>query len=98
MSKWVLSPDRCFDPDPAQRSLARELYATVRDIPLICPHGHVDPALLADSNAGFGSPADLFIIPDHYVVRMLYAQGVPMEDLGIPTLDGTPVETDHRRI
>ncbi len=98
MSNWVLSPDRCFDPDPTQRSLARELYATVRDLPLICPHGHVDPALLADPNAGFGSPADLFIIPDHYVVRMLYAQGVPMEDLGIPTLDGTPVETDHRRI
>ena len=98
MSKWVLSPDRCFDPDPAQRSLARELYATVRDLPLICPHGHVDPALLADPGAGFGSPADLFIIPDHYVVRMLYAQGVRMEDLGIPALDGTPVETDHRRI
>ena len=98
MSHWLLSPDRCFDPDPAQRSLARDLYATVRDLPLICPHGHVDPALLAEPNAGFGSPADLFIIPDHYVVRMLYAQGVPMEDLGIPTLDGTPVETDHRRI
>ena len=98
MSNWVLSPDRCFDPDPAQRNLARELYATVRDLPLICPHGHVDPALLAEPNAGFGSPADLFIIPDHYVVRMLYAQGARMEDLGIPTLDGTPVETDHRRI
>ena len=98
MSNWILSPDRCFDPDPTQRSLARDLYATVRALPLICPHGHVDPALLADPNGGFGSPADLFIIPDHYVVRMLYAQGVPMEDLGIPTLDGTPVETDHRRI
>ena len=98
MSNWVLSPDRCFDPDPAQRSLAQDLYATVRDLPLICPHGHVDPALLADPNASFGTPADLFIIPDHYVVRMLYAQGVRMEDLGIPTLDGTPVETEHRRI
>ena len=98
MSNWILSPDRCFDPDRAQRSLARDLYAPVRDLPLICPHGHVDPALLAEPNAGFGSPADLFIIPDHYVVRMLYAQGVPMEDLGIPTLDGTQVETDHRRI
>lgn len=98
MNTWVLSPDRCFDPDPAQRSLARDLYATVRDLPLICPHGHVDPALLANPDGGFGSPADLFIIPDHYVVRMLYSQGARMEDLGIPTLDGTPVETDHRRI
>ena len=78
MSHWLLSPDRCFDPDPAQRSLARDLYATVRDLPLTCPHGHIDPALLAEPNAGFGRPADLFIIPDHYVVRVLYACRVPM--------------------
>ena len=96
--KWTLSPDRCFDPDPAQRDLARELYATVRQLPLVCPHGHVPPALLADPDARLGSPADLFIIPDHYVFRMLYSQGVRMEDMGVPTQDGTPVETDHRRI
>jgi glucuronate isomerase len=97
-SKWTLSPDRCFDPDPAQRGLARELYATVRQLPLVCPHGHVPPALLADPSARLGSPADLFIIPDHYVFRMLYSQGVRMEDMGVPTRDGAPVETDHRRI
>jgi glucuronate isomerase len=96
--KWSLSPDRCFDPDPAQRDLARALYATVKELPLVCPHGHVPPALLADPRARLGSPADLFIIPDHYVFRMLYSQGVRMEDLGVPTRDGTPVETDHRRI
>jgi glucuronate isomerase len=97
-SRWALSPDRCFDPDPAQRSLARQLYATVAGLPLVCPHGHVDPALLADPNARLGSPTDLFIIPDHYVFRMLYSQGVRMEDLGVPTVDGAAVETDHRRI
>jgi glucuronate isomerase len=96
--KWSLSPDRCFDPDPAQRDLARALYATVRDLPLVCPHGHVPPALLADPQARLGSPAELFIIPDHYVFRMLYSQGVRMEDMGVPTRDGAPVETDHRRI
>ncbi len=95
---WALSPDRCFDPDPAQRGLARQLYATVAGLPLVCPHGHVDPALLADPAARLGSPADLFIIPDHYVFRMLYSQGVRMEELGVPTVDGTAVETDHRRI
>lgn len=95
---WVLSPDRCFDPNPTQRDLARQLYDSVKDLPLVCPHGHVNPALLVDPNARLGSPADLFIIPDHYVFRMLYSQGVPMEDLGVPTRDGTPVETDHRRI
>jgi glucuronate isomerase len=95
---WTLSPDRCFDPNPAQRELARRLYAAVKDVPLVCPHGHVNAQLLADPDARFGSPAELFIIPDHYVVWMLYSQGVPMEDLGVPTRDGTPVETDHRRI
>lgn len=97
-NRWALSPDRCFDPNPAQADLARQLYATVKDLPLVSPHGHVDPALLADPDARFGSPAELFIIPDHYVFRMLYSQGVAMEDLGVPTRDGTPVETDHRAI
>jgi glucuronate isomerase len=94
----ILHLDRAFDPDPATRALARELYAIVADLPLICPHGHVDPRLLGDPDYDFGSPADLLIIPDHYVTRMLYSQGVPLEALGVPRLDGGPVETDHRRV
>ena len=97
-TRWILSPDRCFDANPAQRAIARSLYETVADLPIVSPHGHVPPALLADPNARLGTPADLFIIPDHYVFRMLYSQGVPLEDLGIPTRDGAPVETDHRKI
>ena len=97
-TRWTLSPDRCFDADPGQRSLARELHASITDLPLICPHGHVDPWLLADKNARFPSPAELFIIPDHYVFRMLFSQGVRMEDVGVPTRDGTPVEKDGRAI
>lgn len=92
-----LSPDRCFSVDPAQRVLARQLYGQVRDLPIVSPHGHVDPAMLANDTA-FGTPAELFIIPDHYVFRMLYSQGVPLEALGVPTGDGTPSERDHRRI
>src|SRR5205823_2840743 len=95
---WTLSPDRCFHADPAQRQVARELYATVKDLPIVSPHGHVPPALLADPAARLGTPAELFIIPDHYVFRLLYSQGVTLEDLGVPARDGTPVETDHRRI
>ncbi|HKO24988.1 MAG TPA: glucuronate isomerase [Chloroflexota bacterium] len=95
---WTLSPDRCFDADPAQRQVARGLYAAVKGLPLVCPHGHVDPALLADPAARFTSPAELFVIPDHYVFRMLYSQGVALEDLGVPARDGSPVERDHRRI
>jgi glucuronate isomerase len=97
-SKWHLSEDRYFDPDPAQRRVARELYHSVADLPLICPHGHVDPRLLADDAATFGTPAELLIIPDHYVFRMLYSQGIPLEALGIPRADGSPVEEDHRKI
>ena len=96
--RWTLDPDRCFSPDAAVRERARALYEHVRDLPLICPHGHVPPALLADPDARLGDPADLLIIPDHYVFRMLYSQGVPLEDLGVPTRDGSPVETDGRTI
>lgn len=95
---WQLSPDRFFDPDPATRRIARELYASVAGLPIVSPHGHVDPRLLADPDATFGTPADLFIIPDHYVFRMLYAQGVPLEALGVPRVDGGETETDPRKI
>ncbi|MGH3090575.1 MAG: glucuronate isomerase, partial [Rubrobacteraceae bacterium] len=97
-STWSLSPDRLFDPNPARRGVARELYESVRNLPLACPHGHVDAALLADPEATLGTPAELFIVSDHYVFRMLYSRGVPMEDLGVPTLDGTLIERDHRKI
>lgn len=95
---WTLEPDRCFSAEPAQRELARQLFRQVESLPLICPHGHVPPKLLADPSATLGTPAELFVIPDHYVTRMLYSQGVSLEALGVPTRDGTPVETDHRAI
>ena len=67
--------NRYFASDPAQNSVAVKLYETVRDLPLICPHGHVDPRLFSDPDYQFGSPVDLLIIPDHYIFRMLYSQG-----------------------
>jgi glucuronate isomerase len=87
-----------FDPEPTQRNLARRIYQTVADLPIISPHGHVDPTLFVDENGSFGSPAELLIIPDHYVFRMLYSQGIPLEALGVPRLDGSPVEKDGRKI
>ena len=98
MPEWVLDPDRCFSAVPTVRSIARTLYEGVRDLPLVCPHGHVPPALLSDPGARLASPAELFIIPDHYVTRMLYSQGIPLERLGVPSADGSPVEKDHRKI
>jgi len=78
---WTLHPDRLFDPEPSRRGVARELYEAVADLPLVCPHCHVAPVLLADPDASLGTPAELFVVPDHYVFRMLYSQGVAMEDL-----------------
>lgn len=92
-----LHPDRFFGPDEAVRRVARELYEAVVDLPLVCPHGHVPPELLAHDEP-FPGPTPLLITPDHYIFRMLYSQGVPLEELGIPTRDGTPVETDERLI
>ncbi|MBU0510706.1 MAG: glucuronate isomerase [Chloroflexi bacterium] len=93
--KWNLPPDRYFDPDPAQRCIARDLYQSVADLPIISPHGHVDPSLFSDENATFGTPAELLIIPDHYVFRMYYSQGVPLASLGVPKGCG---EQNHRKI
>ncbi|MBX2999904.1 MAG: glucuronate isomerase [Caldilineaceae bacterium] len=89
---------RYFSPEPAQRRVAEALYATIADLPLICPHGHVDPRLFADPNYTFGSPTELLLIPDHYIFRMLYSQGIGLTDLGIPRSDGGETETDHRKI
>lgn len=91
-----LPPDRYFTPE--NRVLAMQIYERIAHLPLICPHGHVDPRLFADPDYQFGSPAELLIIPDHYIFRMLYSQGIALESLGIPTTDGTPVESDHRKI
>lgn len=93
----MLNQDRYFDPNPQVREIAGELYSSVKGLPIISPHGHVDPRIFAE-NTPFPSPTELFIIPDHYIYRMLYSQGILLEELGIPTQDGTPVEKDHRKI
>ncbi|MBZ0290303.1 MAG: glucuronate isomerase, partial [Anaerolineae bacterium] len=94
----LLPEDRYFGPDARQKEIAQQLYAPVKEQPLICPHGHVDPRTLADPDYSFGTPTELIIIPDHYIFRMLYSQGITMEALGIPRTDGGAVETDHRKI
>src|SRR6266567_6028824 len=95
--RLTLHSDRLFAAEPTQRSLARALYATVKDLPIVSPHGHTDPRWYAD-NEPFSNASALFITPDHYVFRMLYSQGVRLEDLGIPRRDGSRVEQDPRKI
>ncbi len=78
----ILHPDRLFPADPETRSIARRLYASISDLPIVSPHGHTEAAWFA-KNDPFPDPAQLLILPDHYVYRMLYSQGVSMHDLGI---------------
>jgi glucuronate isomerase len=93
----LLDADRLFPLEDRARGIARALYGTVRDLPIVSPHGHTDPRWYAE-NAAFPDPARLFVTPDHYVFRMLHSQGVPLEDLGVPRVDGGPVEEDPRAI
>lgn len=93
----MLNPDRLFPPDPTIRGLARRLYASVKDLPIISPHGHTDPRWYAE-NAAFPDPAQLFVVPDHYIFRMLHSQGIRLEDLGISRIDGGAIEQDPRKI
>ncbi len=97
MPKYRLHPDRFFDPDPTVRRHAGEIYESIRDLPIVSPHGHVDPGIFAH-NRPFPDPAGLFIVPDHYLFRMLYSQGIPLERLGIPRVDGGETEKDPRKI
>jgi len=93
----TLNEDRFFDSDPSVRSAARAIYEETCQLPLICPHGHVDPRILAEDQA-FPEPTALLVQPDHYVLRMLYSRGTPLERLGVATRDGTHVEQDPRRV
>jgi glucuronate isomerase len=93
----MLSDDRLFPADPATRAVARQLFEGVRKLPLISPHGHTEPRWYAE-NAAFPDPAQLLVVPDHYVTRMLVSQGVGLEELGVPRRDGGQVETDGRTI
>jgi len=78
----LIHEDRLFPAAPTTRGIARMLYASVKDLPIVSPHGHTQAAWFAN-NDPFPDPAKLFVQPDHYVFRMLYSQGVSLEDLEI---------------
>ncbi len=89
----LIHDDRLFPADPTMRNIARRLYAEVRDLPLICPHGHTQASWFA-ANESFPDPAKLFVQPDHYIFRMLYSQGITMDELEI----GAEQMKDPRRV
>jgi glucuronate isomerase len=92
----MLDENRLFPAEPAARSVAARLYASVAGLPIISPHGHTDPQWFADDQP-FPDPSALFIQPDHYIFRMLYSQGISMESLGIPQVDGRQ-KADPRQV
>jgi len=94
MTEMTLHPDRLLPPDPAVRAIARRLYESVKDEPILSPHGHVPPAWIADDVA-FTDPVSLLLSPDHYVTRLLHADGVNLTDLGVPP--GTPLPEAQAR-
>jgi len=83
----LLHPDRLFPADPEVRGIARRIFSQICDLPILSPHGHTDPGWFAE-DAPFPDPTALFLLPDHYILRMLYSQGVSLEDLeiGVATL------------
>lgn len=87
-----LHPDRLFPANRDGRNIAKRLYAEVARLPIISPHGHTDPEWWA-SDAPFGNATELLLHPDHYVFRMLYSQGIPLENLGIGNPAADPRES-----
>ncbi len=93
-TRLELHPDRLFPADSWTRAVARDLYASVADLPIVSPHGHTDPAWFA-TDASWTDATSLLLAPDHYIYRMLYSQGIALDALAIPRRDGTP-PTDPR--
>jgi glucuronate isomerase len=89
----LIHEDRLFPAQPGARKIARALYKHVRALPIVSPHGHTQAAWFA-KNEPFPDPAKLFVQPDHYVFRMLYSQGISLDDLEI----GQPELKDARKV
>ena len=90
----TLDDDRLLPAEPSVRAIARTLYENVRHLPIISPHGHTDPAWFAD-NEPFGNATELLLAPDHYLLRMLYSQGIDLARLGVASRRG-PSAADPR--
>jgi len=92
-----LDPDRLFPLEGRARAVARALFADVERLPIVSPHGHTDPAWFA-ADAPFADAASLLVQPDHYLLRMLYSQGVSLETLGVRPLEGPWTPPDPRSV
>lgn len=80
--KLNVNPDRLLPAESGLRMIARELYDSVKDLPIISPHGHVPPQWFAE-NPNFKNPTHLLLTPDHYINRLLHANGVDLAAIGV---------------
>ncbi|MCP3729801.1 glucuronate isomerase [Sphingomonas sp. MG17] len=95
MHPLTLDPNRLFPADPTTRGIARELYDTIAQLPIVSPHGHTDPEWFA-TDSPWANATELFLAPDHYVFRMLYSQGIDLDALRVPRRNGVVPDTDPR--
>jgi len=89
--------DLFFSPNHGVRDIARDLYKSVKDLPILSPHGHTEARWFAE-NTPFDNPTDLIITPDHYVFRMLVSRGISFDSLRIPRRDGSRADGDPRDV
>ncbi|WP_425956233.1 glucuronate isomerase [Xylanimonas sp. McL0601] len=96
---WILHEDRALPADPVTRPIAREVYQETKDLPIVSMHGHVPVEWFADDTP-FPDPAQLLVVPDHYLLRMIVSQGrYGLNELGVTAVDGSlPTESDPRLI
>ena len=92
----LLDKDRLFPKTEVTLRLARELYQNIAKLPIISPHGHCDPSWFSD-NQRFPDPAQLFVVPDHYVFRMLVSQGFTLRELGVNSVDGNKLKKTREK-
>ncbi|PZR52623.1 glucuronate isomerase [Xylanimonas oleitrophica] len=99
---WTLHEDRALPADPTTRPIAHEIYQAVKDLPIVSMHGHVPVEWFADDSP-FPDPAQLLVVPDHYLLRMLVSQGETLPRLGVGPVPGAAgdaeaAESDPREI
>jgi len=89
----LLHEDRLFPSDEGTRAIARKIYSQIRRLPIVSPHGHTQASWFS-RNESFSDPVALFVQPDHYIFRMLYSQGISLEQLEI----GKPKMDEPRKV
>ena len=94
---YLVDNDRLFPTTDHSRQIAKNLYEEIKDLPIISPHGHCDPFWFSE-NTNFPDAAQLFVIPDHYILRMLVSQGISFNELGVEHNSENKFETNPRLI